>query len=266
MDIALFGDEVFRFLCRLTVTENFYNRALNQKRQFEGMENQQLVATLIAREVPVIMRHVKQDIKFTPIKGLDLKQKIINEAHIDGAYVIERRAISNKVFLQNFVSDVMRFKCIATIEDLQRRFLPPDFISSGKAVAVDNGIIGSRTQAALAAGLWGGRGYLIKQTTYAGLPIGKVCMFTSEGLEREFFLTEDRDSLLNESAYFEPNKCIVGIQRIYARDKSQRKEFRVLPCELGIHPDEFLRKQSLFESFFERIPVLGPNLAEGLFR
>ena len=266
MDKALFGDEVFRFLSKLTVTENFYNRTLSTLTEFEGVENPKLVAALMVREVPGLMRHIKQEIVFLPIRGMDLKKRVIADAHQDGAYVIEMGRISNKVFLQNFVSDVMRMKCARTIEDLQKRFLPQDFLASGTAVAVETPIIGGRTQVALSAGLAGGRGYIIKQTAYAGLPIGKVCMFTADGLDREFFLAQDKDNLLNEEDYFDPTRQIVGVLRIYGQNKTERREFRIVPSDMGIDPQQYIKKQSFFGTMFERFPVLRHNIAAGLFR
>ena len=266
MNTSLFGDEVFRFLSHMTVVENFYGRTLATPNEFEGVENPRLVACLIVREVPGLMRHVKQEIVFLPIKGMDLKKRVIGESHMDGAYIIENGRLSNKVFLQNFVSDIMRQKCTRTIEELQRRFLPQDFLSSGKAVALDTPLIGGRTQVAMAAGLAGGRGYLIKQTAYAGLPIGKVCMFTSEGLDREFFLAPDAEKVLNADGYFEPERKITGVLRVYNRDKTARQEYRIVPADMGIDPQLFLRRSSFFGSLFEKVPVFRHNMAAGLFR
>jgi hypothetical protein len=266
MDQELFKDEVFRFLSKLTVTENFYGRTLNHQSEFEGVENPRLVAALMVREVPGLMRHVKQEIVFTPIKGMDLKRRVIHESHLDGAYVIQQGRISNKVFLQNFVSDIMRFKGASTIELLQKRFLPQDFLASGKAVAVDTPIIGGRTQVAMAAGLAGGRGYLIKQTAYAGLPIGKVCMFTKDGLDREFFLAQDQSGILKESEFFEPKRQIAGVLRVYGQNKAERQEFKVVPSELGIDTQQFLKHTSFIDSMFEKLPMLRSSIAAGLFR
>ena len=129
MDVTLFKDEVFRFLCQLTVVENFYRRAAHEGVHIEGSENHSLIGCLIVRDVPGLMKYVNQDIVFTPIKGLDFRKKVTAEAHLDGAYAIEYGRVSNKVFMHNFVSQVMRYKNIKRIEVLQERYLPSDFLT-----------------------------------------------------------------------------------------------------------------------------------------
>lgn len=265
MDVALFSDEVFRFLCRFTVIENYYKRG-SAAVHLEGIENTNVIGTLIARNVPGITQHIKQDITYTPVRGLDLRKKIIEESHLDGAYVLEYGHLSNKVFLQNFINSVMRHRNLKRIETLQERYLPQDFLHSGHAVALETSIVGSKTQVAIAAGLMGGRGYLIKQTTYAGLPVGKVCVFTHTGLEREFFLMPDAKSTLRNEDYFDPRRKIVGVVRVYGADKTVRQEYKITPAELKIDSRKFMPPQSMFESLLGRIPILGGAVTTHLYK
>jgi hypothetical protein len=263
MAVALFQDEVFRFLCRFTVVENFYKRGLGCHSQIEGIENDKMIGCLIVRNVPGIMRHIRQEIVFSPIKGVDLRKKLNDEAHQDGAYVIEYNRMSNKVFLHNFLNSVLQYKNVKRIEEFQARYLPNDFVTSGKAVAVDNPIIGTRTQVAMAAGLMGGRGYLIKQTTYAGLPVGKVCVFGENGIEIEFFLQPNVDGV---GDYFDPRRKIAGVVRVYSHDKRERKEYHVLPAELNIEPTKMLPRQGIIHQMFDRIPLLRAGITTGVFK
>ncbi len=265
MDMSLFNDEVFRFLCRFAVVENFYKRGMKGV-HLEGVENEKTVGALIVRDVPGILSHVKQDVIFTPVRGMDLRKKLIEESHLDGAYVLEYNRFSNKLFLQNFVNTVMRYKGIKSIEVLQERCLPKDFLTSGKAVALDNPMMGSKTQVAIAAGLLGGRSYILKQTAYAGLSSGKVCVFDSKGLHKEFFLSPDTQANLHSEDYFDPQRKIIGIVRVYEEDKSVRAEYRVIPSEIGIQPDKFLPKQSFMENVFSRIPIIGNSVTTNILR
>ncbi len=266
MNLTLFDDEVFRFLCRFTVRENFYRRTLKEGVHFEGVENQKLVGCLIVRDVPILNRHIKQGISFHAIRGMDLAKRLCDDAHMDGAYIIEKGMLSNKVFMQNFVSDVMRYRAITSIEQLQQKCLPEDFLSSGTAVALETPIIGGRTQVAIAAGLCGGRGYLIKQSAYGGLPVGKVCMFTRNGLEREFFLLRNEGAAIKDNEYFEPRRRIVGVLRTYGPIKRERQEYIVLASDLDIDPQKYLPSSSLFSSMLEIIPMIKTNVTQSLFR
>lgn len=263
MATGLFDDEVFRFLCRFTVVENFYKRGLASASHIEGIENDKMIGCLLCRNVPGIMRHIRQEIVFSPIKGMDLRKKITDEAHLDGAYVIEYSRMSNKVFLHNFLNSVLQYKNVKRLEEVQTRYLPTDFLTSGKAVAVENPIIGTRTQVAMAAGLMGGKGYLIKQTTYAGMPVGKVCVFGENGLEMEFFLQPHVDGV---SDYFDPKRRVAGVVRLYSHDKRERKEYHVEPAELNIEPAKFLHKSTFLGSVFEKIPLWRSSVTAGLFK
>jgi hypothetical protein len=115
----------------------------------------------------------------------------------------------------------------------------------------------------MAAGLMGGRGYLIKQTTYAGLPVGKVCVFGENGIEMEFFLQPNVDGV---GDYFDPRRKIAGVVRVYSHDKRERKEYHVLPAELNIEPTKMLPRQGIIHQMFDRIPLLRAGITTGVFK
>ncbi|HSU72275.1 MAG TPA: hypothetical protein VLJ21_00310 [Candidatus Binatia bacterium] len=232
MSSILANDPLFRYLVKFSVVENFYKRRTSVR---DGDENHKLIAPLIIRDLPTVRMHVKQALKFRPLESLDLRQTFIDEAGKDGAYVLEKRMLSNKVFMHNLVQSVLRDGAIRTIENLQEKYLPSDYLDK------NTDIIGTKTQNALCAGLRGGRAYLVKQTAFGHTGMGKVCLFDHTGLRAEFFLMQDLDTAHPASHYFHPLKRIIGfLNESPTLDNNARTTSIVTPSDLGISVSKYL--------------------------
>lgn len=237
-------DALFRYLVKFSIVENFYKRALRRSVR-DGEENYGLVAPMIIRDLPSVRDHVRQRLSFRPIAELNLRKTFLDERHKDGAYVMDKRTISNKIYLQNLVQSVLRDTQVQTVENLHSLFLPDDFMEH-HAKKPSEDLIGTKTQNALCAGLRGGRGYLVKQTAYGATGMGKICVFDGTGLRAEFFLAREYRTLYPSSTYFHPLKRIVGYVREYGMDKKARTEELVTPDSLGIGVNKYLDLQTKF--------------------
>ena len=230
---GILSDSLFRYLVKFHVVENFYKRALRVGTR-NGEENHKLVAPLIVRDLPSIRMHVKQNLSFRPLSSVDVRQVFVDEAGKDGAYVLEKTMLSNKVFLHGLVASVLRDSSVKTIENLQKKYLPSDYVTH-----LSDSIIGTKTQNALCAGLRGGRAYLIKQTAVENSSVGKVCLFDQTGLRAEFFLAQDLDHAHPSSHYFHPLKRIVGyINESPTLNNDERTTHLITPLQLGITPSK----------------------------
>ncbi len=227
------ADPLFRYLVKFSVVENFYKRALRTPTE-NGHENHRLIAPLIIRDLSSIRGHVKQALAFRHLDTIDFRQTLINESHLDGAYILEKKNFSTKVFVHNLVTGVLRDSSLKTIENLQKKYLPSDYVDN-------NGIIGTKTQNAVCAGLRGGRAYLIKQTAVGHSGCGKVCLFDQTGLRAEFFLKQDLESRHPSSHYFHPVKKIVGVlNESPTINNDDRFTTLITPQQLGIAPAKYL--------------------------
>ncbi|MBI4145458.1 hypothetical protein HY493_04625 [Candidatus Woesearchaeota archaeon] len=245
MPTIIDSDPLFRYLVKFHVVENFYKRALRASTR-DGDENHKLVAPLIIRDLPTIRGFVKQELKLRQLDGLDLRQVLIEEANQDGAYVLEKKMLSNKVYVHNLVQSVLRDNALRTLENLQKRGLPSDYSKGG--------IIGTKTQNALAAGLRGGRAYLVKQTAFGRTSCGKVCLFDHTGLRAEFFLVQDFDKRHPSSHYFHPSKRIIGVlNESPTLNNDERTTTLITPLQLGISPGRYL---NLGEKLFSNVSDL----------
>lgn len=242
MSTILASDPLFRYLVKFSVVENFYKRALRSATR-DGDENHKIIAPLIIRDLPTVRMHVKQELKFRPLESLDLRQTFIDEAGKDGAYILEKRMMSNKVFVQNLVQSALRDGAIRTIEKLQEKYLPTDYLDKNMD------IIGTKTQNALCAGLRGGRAYLVKQTAFGHTGMGKVCLFDHTGLRAEFYLTQDLDNVRPTGHYFHPLKRVVGVlNESPTLDNNARTTTTVTPLDLGISVSKYLHLGERFVS------------------
>lgn len=195
-----------------------------------------MIAPLIVRDLPTIRAHVKQQLSFRPLSDLDVRRVFIDEAGKDGAYILEKTMLSNKVFLHGLVASALRDGNIKTIENLQKKYLPSDYVTQQH----DN-MIGTKTQNALCAGLRGGKAYLIKQTAVENTGVGKVCLFDHTGLRAEFFLAQDLDHAHPSSHYFHPLKRIVGyLNESPTLNNDERTTHVITPQQLGITPSKYL--------------------------
>jgi hypothetical protein len=236
-------DALFRYLVKFSVVENFYKRSLKFATR-DGEENYKLVAPLIIRDLPTIRMHVAQQLRFRPLDEVNLGKLFLEESGKDGAYVLEKRMISNKVFIHALVQSVLRDNAIRTIEKLQREYLPSDYLNKAPA---DDDFIGTKTQNALCAGLRGGRGYLIKQTAFGKTSTGKVCLFDHTGLRAEFYLKQDLDEMHPRSHYFHPIKRIIGVlNESPTRDNNARTTHVIAPAQLGVDPSKYLNMGEKF--------------------
>ena len=243
-------DALFRYLVKLAVVENFYKRALRHGTN-DGEENHSLVAPLITRDVPTIRMHIKQELRFRQLSGIDLRETFVTETKKKPKYILEKSQLSNKVFIHNLVQSVLRNSALRTIERLQHEFLPEDFLVHKTQGNSSEDIIGTRTQNALCAGLAGGRGYLIKQTAYGRTGLGKVCLFNQGGLAAEFFLAQDLDTERAQETYFHPTRRIVGILNEYpSRNKQERVTRITTPAQLKISVSKYL---NISDKFFTNV-------------
>ncbi|MEK6848976.1 MAG: hypothetical protein AABY01_00210 [Nanoarchaeota archaeon] len=232
---AILSDPLFRYLVKFHVVENFYKRSLRISTK-DGDENHKLIAPLIIRDLPSMQSHVKQQLSFRALNGLDIRQIFIDEAGKDGAYILEKSMLSNKVFMHGMVANVLRDSNLKTIEALQKKYLPSDYLTH-----LPDNIIGTKTQNALCAGLRGGKAYLIKQTAVNNSSVGKVCLFDQTGLRAEFFFKQDFSVQRPSSHYFHPLKRIVGvINESPTVNNDDRTTHIVTPLQLGITPSKYL--------------------------
>jgi hypothetical protein len=230
-------DSLFRYLVKFSIVENYYKRALYSRIR-DGAENHDLIAPLIVRDLSTIRTHVRQNLEFRKLGDIDLKHTLIAEAKKDGAYVLDGRTLSNKVYLQNVVQKVLRDKGVKTIENMQKHFLPEDFLHDVKK---HNDLIGTRTQNAISAGLLGGKSYVVKQTAYGHSGLGKVCVFDKTGIAAEFFLKKDAESRLPSAHYYHPLRKIVGVLHEYpTKDKTNRVTATITPSDLNIQVSKYL--------------------------
>jgi hypothetical protein len=237
MSTIIESDPLFRYLVKFSIVENFYKRAVKGMVR-DGDENHKLVAPFIIRDLPTIRMHVKQELKFRPLESLDLRQTLIDEAKQDGAYILEKRNLSSKVFIHNLVQSVLRDNALRTLENLQKKYLPSDYLQSSEKYGE---IIGTKTQNALAAGLRGGRAYLIKQTAHGRSNCGKVCLFDHTGLRAEFFLMQDLDHVRPQGHYFHPLKRIIGVlNESPTSNNDDRTTTVITPAQLGITVSKYL--------------------------
>lgn len=228
------SDPLFRYLVKFSIVENFYKRALRSSTK-DGDENAKLIAPLIIRDLPTVKMHVKQQMTFRPLDSLDLRQTFVDEAGKDGAYILDKRTMSNKVFIHNLVQSVLRDGAIRTIENLQAKYLPSDYLDK------DTDLIGTKTQNALCAGLRGGRAYLIKQTAFGHTSMGKVCLFDHTGLRAEFYLLQDLDHTRPTGHYFHPLKRIIGVlNESPTLNNNERTTTIITPLDLGISTSKYL--------------------------
>ncbi len=229
------SDPLFRYLVKFSIVENFYKRALKTSTA-DGQENHRLLAPLIIRDLPGVRSLVKQELKFRQLDALDFRQTLIDESGKDGAYILEKRMLSTKVFMHNLVNSTLRDSALRTIENLQKKYLPSDYVEHLK-----DDIVGTKTQNALCAGLRGGRGYLVKQTAYGQTGCGKICLFDHTGLRAEFFLKQDLQGKYPSSHYFNPVKRIIGVlNESPTSDNNNRTTTIITPLQLGITPSKYL--------------------------
>jgi hypothetical protein len=227
-DTAL-RDALFRYLVKFAVVENYLKRVVpGEYRTEDGQENHKLIAPLILRNLPDFKRFVRQEITFEDVGGVNLRLKLMKEMHQDGANLVVGRFISNKVYVHDLVPRVLNRYRLASIEVLQRQFLPRGF-----------GPIGARTLNALCCGLAGGRGYVVKQTAHGSSGMGKVLVFDGTGLHAEFSLQVDRTRSYPSSMYFNPLRKVVGVLSVYGVDKNQVQSKVIAPAQLNINPQKY---------------------------
>lgn len=253
-DVAL-QDSLFRYLIKLNIIENYYKTVvLRRLSVHEGTENHDCMGVLIVRDVPDILKYLKQSVTFEDVKTIDLKRKFVVEAKKDGAYILSGRELSNKVYLHNFVHRVFRIAGIDSIEDLHKRFLPSDFVVS-EGIAKQQELVGTRTLHAIAAGLHGGKGCIIRQTVFGDAGVGKTALFDATGLAAEFILSQNKITTHPIDMYFHPVKKVVGMLHTYGESKGERLTKIVAPADLGIDPFKYLglgkKFVSKMTSFFD---------------
>lgn len=250
---GILSDSLFRYLVKFHVVENFYKRSLRHSTR-NGSENHALVAPLIVRDLPTIRAHVKQQLSFRPLSDIDVRSVFIDESGKDGAYVLEKSMLSNKVFLHGLVANVLRDSSLKTIEALQKKYLPSDYLTH-----LQDNIIGTKTQNALCAGLRGGKAYLIKQTAVNNSSVGKVCLFDQTGLRAEFYLAQDLDHAHPSSHYFHPLKRIVGyLNESPTVNNDDRTTHVITPQQLGILPSKYLNfGEKIATNFNDLLTQLG---------
>lgn len=273
-------DPIFKSLAQLNVVENYLRRTVAVKteqgsseftlrapegdeRDEDVMRKKKLVSAFILKHQEDIKSHSSGGpITYDEINLSELPAKVIKESkshfdengkwhpYKDGAYIIKclgggMIGISNKRHIHNYITkSLTEYNARTRIGlddfwDISKMLVPQDF-SDSDGFSLE---IGTKTQMGIAAG----DSYLIKQTAYGGIDVGKVVKVGKmlEGVAAEFFLYKVPDSELHRYAglkdddFFNPKEKVVGILRTYAPglDKSVRNEYVVTPKELGVEED-----------------------------
>ncbi len=129
------------------------------------------------------------------------------------------------------------------IRDNAGKYLPPDFLTYGATSPQKNvsGKLGTKTKLALVLPIflstndWQVHAYQIKRTAYGQPGMGKVTHFGRNGLEEEFFVKYEPDSV---GPFLDEEARLVGVYRKYAWDSAADRV--KLVWEEPKHPDHYL--------------------------
>ena len=257
-------DHFFQGLAAINVCINYAQLTKGRPAYHEGRERHSLfTASLyvecLSLEPKVVSNPVDDSERVELTKDLSIREviaKLLHDGEGDGAYIVYRsdekpgkyKVSTKRHLMARHRSDVVRTiredrpeESVKGIHDVFRLYLPSDFVHFSD-IKLDVDHIGSRTETALNVPIYlgGGKVYSLKQTVYNNGGVGKVCLFTRDGLSAEFFLgkadeLESPRRRIATSNYVDPAEGVVAILRTYhPANKGDRREYVIQPEALQL--------------------------------